>query len=68
MDGTAFNCQRFKNRLALSGWLSPMGKLAVLPAFEMCVTCSEYKMHWGLKMSITSNGVKSSISVMLTAC
>lgn len=56
MDGTAFNCQRFKYRLALSDWHWPMGKLAVL-VFEMHVTCSEYKIHWGLKMSITSNGV-----------
>lgn len=68
MDGTAFNCQQFKYRLALSGWHSPLGKLAFLLVFEMCVTCSEFKMHWGLKMSVTSNGVKNSISVMLTAC
>lgn len=45
----------------------PTGKLAFLPVFEMCYR-SEYKIHWGLKMSITSNGVKNSISVMPTTC
>lgn len=47
MDETAFNYQRFKYRLALSGWHWPMGKLAVL-VFEMHVTCSEYKKYTGV--------------------